>query len=54
MYDDLDEERIRATLAAPIEEREKMDLPKPKPVEQLEHCRLKPVPSSGKKGIIPR
>jgi hypothetical protein len=54
LYDDLDEERIRAALNAPIEEREKMDIPKPKPVEQLERSKLKPMPARGKRGTIPR
>jgi hypothetical protein len=55
LYEDpIAAERIREALARPIEEREKIDLPKPKPIEQLERCRLKPVPTTGQKRIIPR
>ena len=49
-----DDERIREALNAPIEEREKMELPKTIPLEQLERCRLKPLPAHSKKGTIPR
>jgi hypothetical protein len=52
--DPLAAERIREALSRPVEEREKIDLPKPKPVETLERCRLKPLPVHGKKGVIPR
>ena len=53
MYDP-DDERIREALERPIEEREKIELPKATPVEQLARTRLKPAPRHGEKKKIPR
>jgi hypothetical protein len=53
LYDDPDD-RIAEALARPFEEREKLDLRRPTPVDQLERTRLKPLPTRGRKGVVPK
>jgi hypothetical protein len=47
-------ERIREALQAPIEEPERVDLPKPKPVDEMQRWSLRPAPSHPKRKIVPR